>query len=40
MLCFVKYVIVVDEDVRVVHRCRMVSGGDDCGWWCVLKGAV
>ena len=35
VVCFVRYVIVVDVDARVV-----VENGDDCGWWCVLKGVV
>ena len=36
MLRFVKYVRIVDKDI-VGWRQGVVVGGDDCGWWCVLK---
>ena len=37
MTCFVKYVMNVDKEVRVVVRWRRgVMVDDDCGWLCVL----
>ena len=35
-----KYVIIVDVDARVACCGITVEDGDDCGWWCVLKGVV
>ena len=39
---FVKYVMIVNKDVRVVagRRRGVVVGGDDCGWLCVLKSSM
>ena len=37
MTCFVKYVMIVDKDVRVVVRWRRGVMVDDCGWLYVLK---
>ena len=38
MICFVKYVMIVDKEVRVVVGWRRgVMVDDDCGWLCVLK---
>ena len=38
-MCFVKYVMIVDKDVRVVVGWRrgVMVDGDDCRWLCVLK---
>ena len=37
MICFVKYVMIVDKEVRVVVGWRRgVMVDDDCAWLCVL----
>ena len=37
MLCFVKYVMIVNKDVRVLVGWKrgVVLYGDDCGWSCI-----
>ena len=39
VLCFVKYLMIVDKDVRVAVGWRqgVVVDGGDCGWFCMLK---